>query len=263
MSPGSLSHGSARQLILERDDHRDLIAGDYDDKYMTPEAYEYHAKVNRPTVPLEAAHIIPEYLANTPAEQLSKEQEAEADRWLGSDVAPDAKIHKLSLMWVMLQYFGGEDIYNDLKGDRIHHPSNLLSLAQHDHHRFDYQSLWFEPLKQTNDEYHYKLCVASVLARPTGRDQKRIEQVVFRDKTVGDTVIPAPNPKYLALHAACCRIARLSGAALIFDELHDEPGDFAGAVPSPAMFDAVSARLEYDTRGPRVLELLSEVQDHG
>lgn len=55
----------------------------------------------------------------------------------------------------------------------------------------------------------------------------------------------------------------MSGAALIFDELRDELGAFAGAVPSPAMFDAVSARLEYSTRGSRVLELLSEVQDHG
>lgn len=94
-----------------------------------------------------------------------------------------------------------------------------------------------------------------------GPDQKRVDQVVFRDKTVG--IIPAPNPKYLDLHAACCRIARMSGAALIFDELHNPPGDFAGAVPSSAMFDAVSARLEYGARGPRVLELLSEVQGNG
>lgn len=55
-----------------------------------PEAEEYRAKVNRPTVPLEAAHIIPEYFANTSAEQSSKEQEAEAERWLGSDVPVDA-----------------------------------------------------------------------------------------------------------------------------------------------------------------------------
>ncbi len=55
----------------------------------------------------------------------------------------------------------------------------------------------------------------------------------------------------------------MSGAALIFDELRNPPHDLAGAVPSPAMFDAVSARLEYGTRGPRVLELLSEVQGNG
>ncbi|KAF4566336.1 hypothetical protein EYR36_011755 [Pleurotus pulmonarius] len=260
-SSGCLTHGAARQLILERDDHRDLIARDYDEQYMTPEAEEYHAKVNRPTVPLQAAHIIPAYLANTSAEQLSNEQEAEAERWLGSDVLPDAEIHKRSIIWIMLQYFGTEDIYNDLKGDRIHHPSNLLSLSLTDHHRFVHQSLWFEPLKHTPDGYHYKLCVANASARPTSPDHKRAEQVVFRDKTVGTTVIPAPNPKYLALHAACCRIARMSGAALIFDELHNPPRGFAGAVPSPAMFDAVSARLEYGTRGPRVLELLSEPKE--
>lgn len=55
----------------------------------------------------------------------------------------------------------------------------------------------------------------------------------------------------------------MSGAALIFDELDDQPGDFTGAVPSPAIFDAVLARLEYGTRGSRVLELLSEVQGLG
>ncbi|KAG5220291.1 hypothetical protein IMY05_C4628000800 [Salix suchowensis] len=220
------SRPSFDQNILERDDHRDLIARDYDEQYMTPEAEEYHAKVNRPTVPLEAAHIIPEYLANTSAEQLSTEQEAEAVRWLGSDVprmlkcvrdCPSfslltlASIHKRSIMWIMLQHFGAEDIYNDVGGDRIHHPSNLLTLSLTDHHRFDYQSLWFEPLvrsrssliltqqqlvlqKQTHDEYHYKLCVANASARPTGPDQKRVEQVVFQTR-LRNNCNPGPQPE--------------------------------------------------------------------
>ena len=30
---------------------------------------------------------------------------------------------------------------------------------------------------------------------------------------------PLPNPKYLAIHAACCRVAHMSGAAEYLDKL--------------------------------------------
>lgn len=56
----SYLYRTARQLVLERYDHRDLIARDYDDQYTTPEAYEYHVNVNRLTRPLGRGTYHPE-----------------------------------------------------------------------------------------------------------------------------------------------------------------------------------------------------------
>ena len=45
-------------------------------------------------------------------------------------------------------------------------------------------------------------------------------QIVFEDYTLADQVIPAPDPKIIALHAACARIAHMSGAAEHLRELY-------------------------------------------
>ena len=44
--------------------------------------------------------------------------------------------------------------------------------------------------------------------------------IVFEDYTLADQVIPAPDPKIIALHAACARIAHMSGAAEHLRELY-------------------------------------------
>ncbi len=81
----------------------------------------------------------------------------------------------------MLQYFGTEDIYNDLKGDRIHHPSNLLSLSLTDHHRFVYQNLWFEPLVRSLSS----LTLSSVATSLPETDSRRISLQAMRCQCVG------------------------------------------------------------------------------
>ena len=54
-----------------------------------------------------------------------------------------------------------------------------------------------------------------------GYDHREIlvpEEVQF----VAHEHLPLPNPKHLRIHAACCRVAHMSGAADYFDEvLHD------------------------------------------
>ena len=52
-------------------------------------------------------------------------------------------------------------------------------------------------------------------------------QIVFEDYSLGDQVISAPDPKIIALHAACARIAHMSGAVEHFRELYGETDDIS------------------------------------
>ena len=40
-----------------------------------------------------------------------------------------------------------------------------------------------------------------------------------------ETDLPLPNPDYLRIHAACCRVAHLSGAAEHMDKVLEDLGD--------------------------------------
>lgn len=52
-------------------------------------------------------------------------------------------------------------------------------------------------------------------------------QVVFEDYSLGDQVIPAPDTKIIALHAACARIAHMSGVTEHLRELYRDTDDIS------------------------------------
>ena len=61
--------------------------------------------------------------------------------------------------------------------------------------------------------------------------------------------LPLPDPRYLALHAACARVAHLSGAGEYIDKaLRDieETGALANDGPSHALYHALVRRLDVE-----------------
>lgn len=58
----------------------------------------------------------------------------------------------------------------------------------------------------------------------TGQSQLHVE---FRSYSVGHTVTPAPDPRLIALHAACAGIANMSGAAGYLEERYRDTEDIA------------------------------------
>jgi len=56
-------------------------------------------------------------------------------------------------------------------------------------------------------------------------------------------LLPLPNPAYLNLHAACCRIAHMSGAAEYLNQMDRDGDSFNSAVPSGDFGAALTARL--------------------
>ncbi|KAG0692233.1 hypothetical protein DFH29DRAFT_769047, partial [Suillus ampliporus] len=88
----------------------------------------------------------------------------------------------------------------ELNGDQIHHLTNILTLCVDVHGKFD-----------TLSTHHYQ-------ATP---NQYRVCGDTFSTRNYPPTLIfttsdpanlPLPDSRYLAIHAACCKVARLSGA---------------------------------------------------
>ncbi|TFK32193.1 hypothetical protein BDQ12DRAFT_692868 [Crucibulum laeve] len=107
-------------------------------------------------------------------------------------------------MWAAMDRFDHKILLpTELNGSGIHRLPNVMTMEADFHNFFDRFYVWFVPTKEKNK---YKLESSSefVLHQyPT--------HVTF---TTSDPIkLPVPSPTYLAMHAACAKIAHLSGAA--------------------------------------------------
>ncbi|KAJ7707787.1 hypothetical protein B0H17DRAFT_1034033 [Mycena rosella] len=138
---------------------------------------------------------------------------------------PDFKLSQSWKMWTMLKIFGSREIKTGLLGMKIHNLQNTLTLNTEDHDLMDTLQLWFEPTG-TPDEYHVR--VRKNMERPVrvlaGGHRQRVMTVNFPSTSE----LPAPSPHHLALHAACCRIAHLSGAADHLERVGRDFDNFKG-----------------------------------
>ncbi|KAG6842892.1 hypothetical protein H0H93_003030, partial [Arthromyces matolae] len=102
----------------------------------------------------------------------------------------------------------------ELNGDGIHRIQNVLSLQHDIHDLFDTLDLWFEA---TDTKDLYKL--RSTQALPSSSNG-------FADFRNDDpNSLPPPSSDYLAIHAAVCIVAQMSGAAAFVEEFYENWGD--------------------------------------
>ncbi|KAG8832780.1 hypothetical protein FRC17_000653 [Serendipita sp. 399] len=107
--------------------------------------------------------------------------------------------------------------HTDLDGEKINRVDNLITLTQAIHTAFDALDLWLEAV--LDEENWYRVEVLSHRLR-RGLGLALIDKVHFISP---DPVkLPVPNPLYLRLHAACAKIARMSGAGEVIDVLERE-----------------------------------------
>jgi len=102
---------------------------------------------------------------------------------------------------------GGVSVAYELNGADIHRLENVMTLAIHVHDAFDQLELWLEA---TNVANQY-----TVRANNPGTLTTLPETVTFHAQ--GN--LPLPDPRYLALHAACAKVAHLSGAGEYIDTI--------------------------------------------
>ena len=133
----------------------------------------------------------------------------------------------------MLDRFGYGDIQKELEGPAIHSLGNVLTLQTGVHNLFEGLNLWLEPVSgkvqsrsplrcrlyaDLGEQAHtYDVRLADpVLGRGMGIKspvQFKVHHVdISGCKRPDPAYLPLPDPRYLELHAACCKVAHMSGA---------------------------------------------------
>ncbi|KAJ2920985.1 hypothetical protein H1R20_g16109, partial [Candolleomyces eurysporus] len=98
--------------------------------------------------------------------------------------------------------FGYTTIQQDLNGEKIHRLENVMTMKVDLHRLFDGLELWLVQVgKDTYKVETFNLLVNQLYG---GREVKFT--------TENPKGLPVPSPEYLALHAACAKVAHSSGA---------------------------------------------------
>ncbi|PPQ70849.1 hypothetical protein CVT25_003949 [Psilocybe cyanescens] len=114
-----------------------------------------------------------------------------------------AKQEYASTLWAIMHHFGYENLPDELNGSKVHRLENVMTLTPQFHIYFNKLDIWFVATNKLNRymlESHFPgfLCGYPEFVTFTTSDLENL---------------PVPSPTYLAIHAACAKVAQLSGAA--------------------------------------------------
>jgi len=101
---------------------------------------------------------------------------------------------------------------DELNGIKIHRLSNILTMANLLHTSFDQLDLWLEAVPGQPNTYLVR-AAHDILSRELPIS------VTFQSQHPD---LELPDPRYLEMHAACCRVAHMSGAAGYLDDILDD-----------------------------------------
>ncbi|KAK0451323.1 uncharacterized protein EV420DRAFT_1560326 [Desarmillaria tabescens] len=198
MEQASLNHSTAKKAALLRDGYHCLLRADtYDRKYFdrNPSAI-LSQNPNCNTFPLQCVHIFPKGLNSNSGE---------------NDDSPSDKHDWVASVWAAV--FGLH--MTELNGVGTHRLQNILTLCPDLHDGFDQLALWLRAVANQPNTYVIETVSVGVLRSLPNR--------VVTFTTPDPQALPLPSPDYLAIHAACCRIAHMSGAIdYVDDVLQDE-----------------------------------------
>ncbi|KAJ7755950.1 hypothetical protein B0H16DRAFT_1722100 [Mycena metata] len=197
---------SLREQVIHRDRHRCVFTNRADSHNPTHDDVKdldsaYAEKI-------EVAHIISQSLTNG-ISGLSEDAQKKLD-WASSAFA-------------ILDRFAGIEVKALLGTLYLHSPLNTMMASGTPHDHFDHLYIFFEPFTNENgDIVDNKYRLVQCMKTPYG---PLSETVTFTARLLGNKRVDPPSPKLLALHAACVRIAHLSGAADVLEKFDKSSED--------------------------------------
>ena len=134
-------------------------------------------------------------------------------------------------IWTITAYLGFEDLPEKLVGNGIHTLENVMTLEASFHIFFETLEIWFEVIVSG-------LGILTPRTKGLQDDQANTYTIRARDNamlrscrdnpvtlTSQHPDLPLPSPAFLAIRAACCRVANLSGATEYIEEMLDNMED--------------------------------------
>jgi len=105
------------------------------------------------------------------------------------------------------------------------------------HAQFDQLSWCLQPTDALN-EYEFvpfkKNALTFKVMDETGQGRRENGKLFVNFESSDSERLPLPNPSYLRLHAVCCKVAHLSGAAAYLDDMEEERDNHPQGDPVPA-----------------------------
>lgn len=185
-----------RRTCLLRDGNRCVVTGHLDKEVHRLDRAEKRS--GSFGVQTQAAHIIPHSL--------------NAIRTVG-----DALGSTESFVWQILNMFDA-GISDELEGVRIDAPSNAMILATELHDEFGKLRCYLDEVGPNS--YVFRKTRDAAVLSPAANPMPRI---TFRNhEPEGSVWADLPSPRLLKLHAACCKMMDLAGAAEYVEYLIDE-----------------------------------------
>ncbi|KAI0357311.1 hypothetical protein OH77DRAFT_1399717 [Trametes cingulata] len=200
LQPTPRDHSSAKAAALVRDNYRCMLTGKWDlDAFaaqrVSPSPGDDYGYI-------QCCHIFPDSLGDV--------------QYGGTG----AKESEAATVWTILDRFGYSDICEEVgigpsSGARVHRLENIMSLDATMRRQFDNLNIWFEAVPGQPHCYDVKHALGNV------RDIFKTfpSRVQFVSHRAG---LPLPSPRYLHIHATCCRVAHMSGAAEYVDRIFRE-----------------------------------------
>ncbi|KAF8310344.1 uncharacterized protein EI90DRAFT_3006951 [Cantharellus anzutake] len=205
-------YDSLKQLVLLRDDHRCAFTGLLDKSFVgcAPRQLEFRGKqVNVTGMDVERTKpdLGETYVAHIITKSLSEDIEGQSE-------GVKAKFQWAKKAVALIERFGGFS-FTELGIHGLDNPLNVFTTSDTPHKQFDALNLWLVPaLDQNraviaNNTYAPEHSGGDVALKSFG-----IQKIVkFKEaKTEDGQVVPPPDPRLLALHAACAWVLHSSGA---------------------------------------------------
>ena len=155
-------------------------------------------------------------------------------------------------VWAIINSFKSIDIL-ELNGEKIHSLENGFTMDVVLHVLFDNLQLWFEHIavssyrlyRMSSDIGKNNTYRVHTLYPMHSLSHLPPNPVIMFTST--DPRLPLPNPEYLKLHAAVCRVAHMSGAAGYLDQEDQDLNQIGVLAPDGSSAKLLASRLRYLT----------------
>lgn len=191
-------------LVRRRDGHQCVVSGLYDADFIFAEERAGRAAPDdEGGTATDAAHIIPHALNNVARDN--------ANGTIG-----DSQV----FVWGILNMFD-PGVRDMLAGSHIDNPCNALLLAHDLHCEFGKLHVYFEEVPDEPHSYRFKRTRGARRLRPDFNPKSEV--LTFANCEHGGLQLaPLPSRRLLKLHAACCRMLEMAGAAEYVENLLDD-----------------------------------------
>ncbi|KAF8575615.1 hypothetical protein K439DRAFT_1369508 [Ramaria rubella] len=220
------NHSDAKAAALIRDDYHCMVTGVCDmASFKANDRVKEMARAKKLKIrPTQCAHIFASYTSQN----------------ISGENQDGPKLNYAASAWAAMERIGSVLLPDELNDAAVHRLENILTLEGGVHEMFDSLYLWFEATVSLNVPNSYHVC---------STNPELIEDisspVIF---TSMHPSLPLPDPRYLALHAACAKVAHLSGAGEYVESVYRDMDSAEVLANNGSSADVLETALARKTR---------------